>query len=340
MESSRFLFASDLVSTGRRATRPPKAPQQLVRPRIWTLSLMNCLGASVDDLNRQLVLPPSGRPFVFGKEPRPEKTLTKRDWIFQGPLERGTDPAGKYFGTGNDRYCLAERVEGYIPGSRAWLLEPLAPYLELDLPPVGYAVDAITRLSLELGLYRISGDAIKFGAQERLALIRNLADQQLDQFSKVLSPRHLSLLVALYHERCWHDPKASQAIRLGEAVHAAFDSLIQHAMFRRHEAGEVALQELRTAQDSISWNVRKDGQRSARPQRAWYLPSDLPTLFCRNFEDSSDADYCASLGVAIPLTHYGWPRRTRFSDDDDPSKTECFEAFSALISNANIGDIS
>ncbi len=341
METLRFLFPDEEKTKSKR-TRPNKCPAQMVRPRTWTLHLMHLLGVPVDDLNLQLPLPPTGRPFVLFKEPRPLEKLTKRDRLFQGPLERGTDPAGNYFGfgAGKDRYCLAERVDEHLPGSRAWLLEPLAPYLDADLPPVTVAIQTIAALLSQLKLRRLSADAVEFGAQGHGVLVHRLAETQLDHFSELPSPSFLTLLVALYHERCWADPTSTQAERLRCATKGAFETLMRHPMFSLHPAGKIALQEWERIADFLLWKIRRYGQRSPAPESMPRLSRSLPSLFCSEFVDFSDADYCAALGFATPIRHFLWPRLTRFSDNEHPSEAESTKAFLALVNHAAIGNMA
>lgn len=182
-------------------------------------------------------------------------------------------------------------------------------------------------------------NSVEFGAQQHLGTIQQLANAQLGTLAELSSPLHLPLLIALYHERCWWNPSSGEANRLRRSVETAFDKLAGHRMLLLHPAGQAALDELAGARSDLLWRIPKLGPRSPQPSKMCPLPAALPALFCRNFDAFDDADYCASLGLAIPERHFRYPRRTQFSDQDYPSKVECNEAFLELLRHANIGDM-
>lgn len=337
-ETLRFLLHGNRAEPSKRTTKPAKAPLQLMRPRVWVLNLLHQTDASVDDLNRQLVLPSAGgRRFVLYREPPPLTKLTRSDQTFEGPLLRGADPTGRYFGNEEDRFVLAERVEGHIPGSRAWLLESLAPYLNPDLPPIGVAIDTLQDVLSAAGMWRISDAAMTLGARHYRGAIDRLAVAQRAHFAHVTEAWHLPLLVALYHEACWQDPASIHTDQLRGAVDFAFTALMAHPMFALHPAGEIALDELRQAQRHILAKVRKDGHRSSLPTGLVAPNRRWPSIFCHTAPGVRDADYCASLRVSLPLSHLLSPQRTAFATGDFPSEAEALCAFQTMINHASLG---
>lgn len=349
MVSYRF-FPEDEQTQERFTTRPPKSPFQSLRSRLWVLWLMErCDVLDLAPLNAQLTLPPARDGFVLGLSPQPLTELSKEDRIFEGPLERGTDPAGKYFGKRDDlpsgasgtssRFSLAERVEEHIPGSRDWLMEPMAPYLECALPPVSYALDVRRKILSQLGLRQIGAAATEFGLAHAEHDVTRVAQGQYQYLAKLTNPLHLPLLITILHEQCWHDPHSGSAADASRYTVEAFDQLLRHPMMARHQLGKLVQSDLGIMRFLIPYTAKQDGAHS-HPAPGMERPStSVPILFCRNFDDFEDARYVASLGLIVPWPHYDRTVHSKFYRTDKalkPSREESLRALAELLQHADL----
>ena len=293
------------------ASMHTRGPLQAIRTRIWGTRLMDRVGANTDDLSRQLPLRPDGRPFVFGVHPHPLDSLTKSDRVFQGVLDRGTEPAGFYFGEKHDRYALAERVETWLPGSRGWLLESLAPYLEPGLPCVMHAARTIQRHSARWDLRRINSSTVRYAADRSIGL-GSLSTRQLNWLANSDDPAGVQLLVALFHEREWHDPRSKEAKEIQSACHDAFQALADHPSLDRHPSGGQWRKDIVSGWFHIQDFVRWEGPRSSGINYDGFAcKRGLPSLLCRDFPGFHDANVHVSARIATPSSLFlemeHWP---------------------------------
>ena len=337
--SLSFFDAEAPPRQGRLRTKPKRSRHQAFRSRLWTLRLMDALGASLDQLNCQLVLPPTNRPFVLGSEPPPLTPRTQREKTFQGPLERGTDPAGMYFGSTAERYSLAARVEEHVPGSRAWLLEDIAPYLERNCPPIGTAVDLQSAILSRLGLHCFSEAAAEYGFSEHPDLCHRLVREQLAWLAEVKAPEHLALLVAMCHIRHWLRPRTEEAFAFYKAVRLAFGALAQHSSVMRHtRGGRVLVAEVHSAAEHVVHSIKVYGHRSIAPENEFgqpqvpTVPWHTHTLLCGASKRIGELDSAAALQVCIPMEHIfdGAPAERAY-EGDYPSQAESRSALLKML---------
>lgn len=349
MVSYRF-FPEHEEKQERFSTRPPKAPLQALRSRLWVLALLEHLDVTeLAPLNAQLVLPPADEGFVFGITPQPLRELCKEDLVFEGPLERGTDPAGRYFGKKEDsissergkshQFSLAERVEEHAPGSRRWLLEPVAPYFESALPTVSYALQARQLVLANLGLKQISWAAAEFGMRYARAEIERVAAMQYAHLASLSEPHYLCLLISALHEQCWHDSSSIFTADAAGHVDLAFKALICHPMLTQHPLGDLARLELESARSHVLRAIRRDGSHSVPADGMDRPQTSAPILFCRGFQDFSDANYVASLGWGVPSSHFERATPSQFYSSETgsvPSREESLKALEKLLHHTDL----
>lgn len=313
-----------------------------VRHRLWGLGVLAQAGIDLHMANRQLVLPPEGGGFRAGVSPIPLTERSKVDPTFEGSIQRGTNPAGKYFALGDARYCLAERVEEHLPGSREWLLEKLEPYFDDRAPDIGLARASQGAMLQQLGLRRLSWSAASFSEAALGETHWYLAQKQLEYLAKIPSPTHLQLLISFYHEQTWQHPLAARRhyrymTLIRDAYELAVETLSSLPFLRLADTRVDMEREIDHAFRHVRGNIEFLGLRSEGTEADEENTLLSPTLFVQDFADFEDADFCAGLGYAVPLEHREDPQRyTRFSEGPEPTPQEALEALWQLLAHLEL----
>lgn len=318
--------------------RPAKSATQEVRAKVWVLKLLDRLGATIQQLNCQLVLPPEDFPFELGVRPKPLE-CARADRTFEGPLRRGADPAGHFFGNAEDRYSLAERCEQHIPGSRSWLMEGLAPYLNDDCPDIGYAGELLRTVLRASGLHAVHPDAIRYLQKCFPLRVQRLALAQLEWLSEARRAEHVEILVALAHESQWRSPDGFEATQCQDAILRVFTALSRQPWIQHPTVGSGVAESLLEAGGHVARQIAKCGHRSrsSNLDDGSHFPrcdrySNLWPLLCRSSPDVDQLEDATSLQVSWPLQHlFRGPPATRCYVGDLPSPEESRKAAARLL---------
>lgn len=313
-------------------TRPPKTIEQRFRARLWILHLLWVTKGTLSDLNRQLVREPGGRKFSLGVVPRPVGT-TASD-VFGRILTLGTDPNGNYTGPVGKKYNLAERVERHLPGSLDWLLGGVSPYLQASPPTLDEASLVIATSARALGLQAIDPFALAFGYSKFPELVESYAERQIKELERSTSPHALSLLLVLYHEACWVDRDSPKSTRIREAVDTWLKEVIKHPLFHTHPIGIEVQQDILLGIHNACARIYREGHRMPSGPRPLWLIHSQPIIFYPSRIDIRDAEFCASLGYATPLSQFTEPRFTPYSASPLPSKEASSLAFHDILKAA------
>lgn len=320
-------------------------------PKMWVLHLLCLLRAKLWELNAQLTLPPDpAHVFEFRKWPKP-LDRSKAPRTFEQAIDRGNFPDSAPYKEPDDsgEYNLFVRVAQYVEFSEDWLFKELVPYLAPTLPDVAYSSALINQLLQRLSLRRMSADATKFALHTSPKLVRRKEAANFHALGENPDPIHLMLLIALFHERQWHFPFASETKELDLACCRAVRNFTCRDEFTWSE-------EARAHQEGISslfWSViraiRHRGHRSkcsdTSPNvpdliRFWCSRSDFfnvrRCVICEPFEHFDAADLCASLGHALPISHLLFGEPTVYSEYALPTIGESTKALSDLISAGTV----
>lgn len=313
-------------------TRPPKTSEQRFRARLWILHLLWVTKGTLSDLNRQLVREPGGRKFSLGVAPRPVAT-TAND-IFGRILALGTDPDGNYSGPVGKKYNLAERVERHLPGSIGWLLGSVSPYLQASPPTLEQAAQIFESSSRALGLQAVDPFALAFGYSNFPELVESCAGRQIQELERSTSPHALSLLLVLYHEACWVDRDSPKSTRIREAVDTWLEEVVKHPLFHTHPIGIEVQQDILLGIHNACARIYREGHRMPSGPRPLWLIHSQPIIFYPTRIDIRDAEFCASLGYATPLSQFTEPRFTPYSASPLPSTEASSLAFHDVLKAA------
>ena len=324
---NRRAVAGDPATRSKRG-RPPSKPWDAVPRAIFVLQLMHRRGASLDDLNRDLLPPAAGIPPLgecagafIQVAPRPMSrrgsvrdvgAVSPRAGVnFERPLLDGADPTGRYRIEGSSKFTLADRAEAHEPGSEDWLLKPVDAYFRDELPPVAHASATIDEIASRLGLARLDAASMDRLLNERPDAVQELVLPQLRFLSQLHSPLHLSLLVAILHEQVWRLPRAADPtafrdslVMYRETCQSAFETLAKHPMMSVHSRGASVAKTLLALGTDMTWRVFRDGARSPRPPEGAPAPVSAAPLFIADRGELADAHECVSLSWAHPIERY------------------------------------
>jgi len=273
-------------------------------PRLWVCGLLNHCG-SFKLLNRQLCQRPvNGHNFQLGVWPPPGEL----DWaprVFERILKQGTNPDTRTFREPHDdaageHFNLFTRVAAHIPTSPDWLFKALAPYYEKQLPEVDYANLLIDRCLHRFHLRRLGADAAAFAQRYQPERLDKVGRSVLAALSRKPDPIHLVLLLALCHERQWHQPDSAEAREIGDAFRLASMRFLARPEFQAPEVVHLSGRMLRFFTEPFA-RIRQQAHRSPRPLDPKWPSMNVPNLIIGNqFQGADDLDLTVGLETVTP----------------------------------------
>ncbi len=334
---------------GRRAYSESKR----LLPRIWVLRLLHLFQAELWQLNAQLTLPPEpGERFQFGVSPCPiDKRLVPN--VFQQALDRGHDPSERLYlepKIDGERYNLFLRVAHHVPSSEDWLFQPFAQYFEDSLPDVANSAQLVNRLLRRLGLRRMGTSATEFAIDQIPRLVRRREERSMQAMAEAPDPLHVMLLLCLYHERKWHYPEAAETWNLDATCCSICRNFAARDEFTWSNQARAFSSQIEQEFRSVVLKIRHNGHHSAPPQypvKGMLEPGlrgedqlgilrSRRCVLCDPGPFFDDADLCAGLGYAIPISHFIYGKPTKYSAGAIPSKDESRRALAQLMRDADI----
>jgi len=257
------------------------------------------------------------------------------DWapkIFERILKQGTDPDTRTFREPHDdaagkHFNLFTRVATHIPTSPDWLFKALGPYFDKQLPEVDYANLLIDRCLHRLHLRRLGPDAAAFAQRYQPQQLEKVGRSVLAALSKRPDPIHLVLLLALCHERQWHQPNSDEAREIGDAFRRASMIFLERAEFRAPEVVHLAGHMHRFFTEPLA-KIRRQGHRSPRPLDPKWSSMNVPNLIIGNpFQGADDLDLTVGLWAVDPSEVFDNPNR-------NPPKQEQLAGLDRFFSEA------
>lgn len=324
-------------------------------PKIWVLHLLWLFRAELWELNAQLTLPPDPMEPLRFREWPPPIFRHRVPRYFQQALRKGHDPsdAGYLEPGSTEKFNLFLRVARHVPTSEDWLMRPLWPYCQRELPSVAYSAALVDALTARMGLRRLGGAATRFAMLTVPRLTRAREAACLRAMAEHPEPIHLALLVALYHERKWHFPEAPETNELYQLCHLARDRFVGSDQFTWCEEARLHRAEIDHAFWSILLAIRDHGHRSLPPPKAG-ITADRPFgaardvlrwfptrhfIVCEATAGFDDAELRAGLGYGIPMSWFTrGGRPTAYSSSVLPTERESRAALGGLLAATDLDE--
>ena len=304
---------------------------------MWVCRLLYLCSGNKRLLDAQLTQPPDAiNAFEWGQRPLPG-TLNWAPPVFDRTLDLGTDPDTECFSEPNSEgtYNLFERVSAHIPSTADWLFKLIWPYFYTSLPPVSYASFVVDRCLRRAGLRRLRDNTLEFARAARRERTTDISESTLRSLTEEPGPLHLMLLMALYHERQWHQANSTAADAIGHAFVAAYARFLKRPEFECTPEAIRASRENQIFFSHVYQAIKHRGHRSESPRDlAWTCVKEASLIFCEDYPGFDEADLCVSLGVATPLWYFAATPNSQYWKGSQPTRDESLQALDEVLLKA------